>query len=79
MEELFSLSAFEIFYAEKVLIGSYYGGTDIRTDFHKLLRLWKYGKLDLEGMISRRLKLDEINPALEALRAGDVVRQVIEF
>lgn len=79
MEEVFSLSAFEIFYAEKILIGSYYGGTDVRNDFHRLLRLWKYGKLDLEGMISRRLPLEDINPALEALRQGEVVRQVIEF
>lgn len=79
MEEVLSLSAFEIFYSEKILVGSYYGGTDVRTDFDRLLRLWKYGKLDLEGMISRRLSIEDINPALEALRQGEVVRQVIEF
>ena len=64
---------------EKTLVGSYYGGTDVRSDFHKLLRLYKQGQLDLEGMITRRIKIDEINPALEAVRKGEVIRQVIEF
>jgi len=79
MEEMVSFSAFELFYNEKTLVGSYYGGTDARTDFHRLLRLWKSGKLDLERMITRRITIDEINPALEAVRNGEVVRQVIEF
>ncbi|MCB0994994.1 MAG: Zn-dependent alcohol dehydrogenase [Acidimicrobiales bacterium] len=79
MEEMVSFSAFELFFAEKTLIGSYYGGTDVRSDFHTLLRLYKSGKLDLEQMITRRIRIDDINPALEALRKGEVIRQVIEF
>ena len=78
-EDMVQFSAFELFFLEKTLVGSYYGGTDVRTDFHKLLRLYKHGKLDLEAMISRRIKIDEINPALEAVRKGEVIRQVIEF
>ena len=60
-------------------MGSYYGGTDVRSDFHKLLRLNKQGQLDLEVMITRRNNKDEINPAHEAVRKGEVIRQVIEF
>lgn len=78
-DEMVSFSAFEMFFLEKTLVGSYYGGTDVRTDFHKLLRLYKHGKLDLEGMITRRIKIDEINQALDAVRKGEVIRQVIEF
>ena len=78
-DEIVSFNAFEMFFLEKTLVGSYYGGTDVRTDFHKLLRLYKHGKLDLEGMITRRIKIDEINQALEAVRKGEVIRQVIEF
>ncbi len=78
-EDKVSFSAFELFYNEKTLVGSYYGSTDVRTDFHRLLRLWKNGKLDLEGMITRRISIHDINPALEAVRNGEVVRQVIEF
>lgn len=78
-DEMVEFNAFELFFMEKTLVGSYYGGTDVRTDFHKLLRLYAAGKLDLEGMITRRIKIDEINPALEAVRKGEVIRQVIEF
>ncbi len=78
-DEMVEFNAFELFFMEKTLVGSYYGGTDVRTDFHKLLRLYAAGTLDLEGMITRRIKIDEINPALEAVRKGEVIRQVIEF
>ena len=79
MDEMVSFSAFELFFNEKHLVGSYYGGTDVRSDFHRLLRLYRAGKLDLDRMITRRIKLDEINDALRAMERGEVVRQVIEF
>lgn len=79
MDQTVSFSAFELFFAEKTLVGSYYGGTDVRCDFDRLLRLYKSGQLDLEGMISKRITLEEINPALEAVRRGEVIRQVIEL
>jgi S-(hydroxymethyl)glutathione dehydrogenase/alcohol dehydrogenase len=79
MDEVVSFSAFELFFAEKRLVGSYYGGTDVRSDFHKLLRLYRTGRLELDRMISRRIKIDEINDAMRRLERGEVVRQVIEF
>ena len=78
-EEVVSFSAFELFYMEKTMAGSYYGGADVRSDFDKLIRLWKAGKLDLDQMITRRIKIDEINGAIDAMLAGEVIRQVIEF
>jgi S-(hydroxymethyl)glutathione dehydrogenase/alcohol dehydrogenase len=79
MDQMLQLSAFELFFNEKTLVGSYYGGTDVRADFHRLLRLYRTGKLDLERMITRRIKIDEINDALRLMERGEVVRQVIEF
>ena len=38
---------------------------NVRTDFHRLLRLWQQGQLDLERMITRRIDLSEINDADE--------------
>lgn len=70
---------FELFFQEKALLGSYYGSADVRRDFNRLLRLWKAGKLDLEGMITRRIGLDGINEAIGQLRRGEVVRTVVEF
>src|SRR5215207_3254931 len=78
-DAMLSFSAFELFYSEKRLIGSYYGSADVRSDFHRLLRLWRAGKLDLEGMISRKLDISEINDAFAAMRRGEMIRQVVQF
>jgi S-(hydroxymethyl)glutathione dehydrogenase / alcohol dehydrogenase len=78
-DDMVQFNAFELFYNEKVLRSSYYGSANIRRDFPRLLDLWRAGRLDLEGMITRRLKLDDINDALLAMQAGDVIRQVITF
>ena len=78
-DELVSFNAFELFSSEKHLIGSLYGSADVRTDFDQILRLWRYGRLDLERLITRRIDLSEINAALSAVKHGDVLRTVIEF
>jgi len=77
--EMVSFSAFELFYGEKMLKGSMYGSANVRVDFPRLLRLWKAGKLDLEGMISRRMPLEDVNEAFRAMQAGEVVRSVLTF
>ncbi len=79
IEEQVQFSAFELFYGDKTLKGSMYGGANVRVDFPKLLRLWKAGKLDLEGMISRRIDIDEINDAFRAMKSGEVIRSVIDY
>jgi S-(hydroxymethyl)glutathione dehydrogenase/alcohol dehydrogenase len=79
MTETVEFNAFELFFNEKNLKGSMYGSANVRVDFPRLLRLWKYGKLDLEGMISRRIKVDQVNEAFRAMQAGEVIRSVIEF
>ena len=78
-DAMVSFSAFELFYSEKRLFGSYYGSADVRSDFHRLLRLWRAGKLDLEGMISRKMDLGDINDAFAAMRRGEMIRQVVQF
>jgi S-(hydroxymethyl)glutathione dehydrogenase / alcohol dehydrogenase len=78
-DDMVSFSAFELFYNEKTLRGTYYGSANIRRDFPRLLDLWRAGRLDLEGMITRRLTLEEINDAFAALQSGEVIRQVITF
>lgn len=79
LDQPVSFNAFELFYNDKSLKGSMYGGANVRVDFPRLLRLWKAGKLDLEGMITRRIKLDEVNEAFRAMQAGEVIRSVIDF
>ncbi len=78
-EDMVSFSAFELFYNEKNLRGTYYGSANIRRDFPRLLNLWRAGRIDLEGMITKRLTIDDINDAFGAMQAGEVIRQVITF
>ena len=79
MDKEVSFNGFELFFSEKTFMGSYYGSVDVRSDFHKLLRLWKAGQLNLEGMITTKMKLDDINEAFDAMKRGEVIRQVITF
>ncbi|MCU1499506.1 MAG: Alcohol dehydrogenase GroES domain protein [Acidimicrobiales bacterium] len=79
MDQVVSFNGFEIFFSEKTFMGSYYGSVDVRSDFHKLLKLWKSGQLNLDGMISKRMKIDDINDAFTAMKNGEVIRTVITF
>ncbi|NRA34785.1 MAG: Zn-dependent alcohol dehydrogenase [Polyangiaceae bacterium] len=79
MDQMVQFSAMEIFYSEKTLRGSVYGSADVRTEFGRLIRLYQAGRLDLEAMITKRFELDQINDAFDALKAGTVIRSVIEF
>src|SRR6478609_9142317 len=79
MDKEVSFNGFEIFFSEKNFMGSYYGSVDVRSDFHRLLSLWKSGQLNLEGMITNRMKIDEINDAFDIMRKGEAIRTVITF
>jgi S-(hydroxymethyl)glutathione dehydrogenase/alcohol dehydrogenase len=68
-----------LFYNDKILRGSLYGSSNVRTFMPELLSLWRADKLDLESMITRRIKLDEVNDAFRAMQAGEVIRSVIDF
>ncbi|OLF06462.1 Zn-dependent alcohol dehydrogenase [Actinophytocola xinjiangensis] len=79
-DAMVSFSAQELFLHDKRLLGSFYGGADVHRDYPRLLALWRAGRLDLDGMISRRITLDEINDGLAALRTGgDLIRQIVTF
>ncbi|MDZ7685963.1 MAG: zinc-binding dehydrogenase [Gammaproteobacteria bacterium] len=79
MEEMVQFSAFELFFADKQLKGSMYGGSNVRVFMPQLLRLWKQGKLDLESMVSKRMKVDDVNEAFRAMEEGEVIRTVLDF
>lgn len=78
-DETFELNAFEQFFNGKTVVGSLYGDADVRTDFKRFLGYYRDGLLDLEGMISRRLSIDEVNDGLDSLGEPDVIRQIIDF
>jgi Zn-dependent alcohol dehydrogenase len=64
---------------EKKLMGSLLGSCHSHRDIPKLLALWRRGALDLEGMITRRRPIEEINQGLDDLRASRGIRTVLGF
>jgi S-(hydroxymethyl)glutathione dehydrogenase/alcohol dehydrogenase len=46
-------------------------------DFPLLLNLWRAGRLPLERLITRRVRLDEVNEAFDDLTNGVGIRTVI--
>jgi S-(hydroxymethyl)glutathione dehydrogenase/alcohol dehydrogenase len=59
--------------------GGSFGGARGRTDVPKLVEMYLEGKVDLDGFISHRLKLDDVNRGFELMEAQDGIRSVIEF
>ncbi len=64
---------------EKTLKGSLYGSARPSVDMPKLLDLYMNKKLKLDELISRRIKLEEINAAFEWMEKGEVARSVIMY
>lgn len=61
---------------EKRIRRSSYGGARPARDFPFLARAALAGRLDLKGLISRRIGLDELNEGFAALKAGETIRSV---
>jgi NDMA-dependent alcohol dehydrogenase len=72
-------AAFTFLLANKTLRGSWYGSSNVDRDVPKLLDLYKRGELKLDELISREIKLEEVNDAFGAMESGEVARSVIIF
>jgi Zn-dependent alcohol dehydrogenase len=62
---------------EKKLIGSTLGSCYGRRDIPRFVQLWRTGRLDLEGMITARRPLVEVNEAMADMTAGIGLRTVL--
>jgi len=63
--------------SERKLMGSFLGSCHSRRDIPRLIDLWRAGQLDLEGMITSRRPLAEINDAFADLTASKGIRTVL--
>ncbi|MFI5048159.1 MAG: Zn-dependent alcohol dehydrogenase [Acidimicrobiia bacterium] len=70
-------NAYELAYGDKTLRGTWFGSGDPRVDFPRVLALWRAGRLDLEGMITRRARLEDINDVFDDMRTGTGIRTVL--
>ena len=64
---------------EKRLLGCFYGSTRQRVDMPRLLDLYRSGQLDLDGLITKRYPIDDVQEAFDDLIAGKNARGVIVF
>ena len=72
-------TAWELLFDGKNLLSSLYGGCDLRRDIPRFVGLWRAGRLDIAGLITRQIRFGELNDAVRALRGGEVIRQVVAF
>jgi S-(hydroxymethyl)glutathione dehydrogenase/alcohol dehydrogenase len=77
MDAEVTFPAFRLFSDDKKMLGCMYGDAQVRRDFPRLVDLVETGRLDLGAMVSRRIKLEEVNDAFRAMEAGEVIRSVI--
>ena len=64
---------------EKKLQGSNMGSNRFRVDMPRFVDFYLDGKLHLDQMISKHIKLSEVNEALTALKTGQEARHIIMF
>ncbi|GAA2714418.1 MULTISPECIES: Zn-dependent alcohol dehydrogenase [Streptomyces] len=74
MDDHFSLNMFELFFDEKKILPSLYGGGDVLRSYERAIALWRAGRVDLEGLITHRVPLARVNDALDQMRSGEALR-----
>jgi S-(hydroxymethyl)glutathione dehydrogenase/alcohol dehydrogenase len=72
-----TLPAMSAVFSGKRLVGSKVGDAQILRDFPRFIRMAESGQLDLGSLVSRRIKLDEINDAIASLDRAEGTRAVI--
>jgi S-(hydroxymethyl)glutathione dehydrogenase / alcohol dehydrogenase len=55
------------------------GSNRFRTDIPLYLEFYRQGRLLLDEMVTRRARLDDVNDAFRAMKAGEVARTVLMF
>jgi NDMA-dependent alcohol dehydrogenase len=63
----------------KTLAGTIFGSCNPKSDIPMLANLYKSGRLQLDEMITKRYRLDDINDAYVELLNGEIIRGVIDF
>ena len=68
-----------MFLSERKIQGSGMGSNRFRTDMPRLIDFYRQGRLLLDEMITRRGRLEDVNEAFRAMKAGEVSRTVLMF
>ena len=60
-------------------MGTAFGGARGRTDVPKIVDWYVEGKIEIDPMITHKLKLEEINKGFDLMHEGKSIRAVVEF
>lgn len=71
------LQAVSLIAEERTLKGSYIGSCVPSRDVPRFVSLFQAGRLPVDRLLSERVRLEDINPALDRLARGETIRQVI--
>ena len=63
----------------RVWRGTAFGGASGRTDVPKIVDWYMDGKIEIDSMITHKLKLDDINKGFDLMHEGKSIRAVVEF
>ncbi|AEV75228.1 oxidoreductase, Rxyl_3153 family [Mycolicibacterium rhodesiae NBB3] len=63
----------------KSLVGTVFGSCNPRVDVPRFTKLYESGQLQLDEMITRRYRLEEINDGYRDQLNGEIVRGIIDF
>jgi S-(hydroxymethyl)glutathione dehydrogenase/alcohol dehydrogenase len=67
------------FLSERKIQGSSMGSNRFRVDMPRYIDFYLQGRLHLDEMITRRGRLEDVNEAFRAMKAGEVARTVLTF
>ncbi|GGT45784.1 alcohol dehydrogenase [Streptomyces kurssanovii] len=79
MDDHLRFNMFELFFDEKRILPSMYGGGDVLRSYERAIELWRAGRIDLAGLITHRVPLAGINDAVAQMRSGEALRTCIEI
>ncbi|MBQ1122695.1 Zn-dependent alcohol dehydrogenase [Streptomyces smyrnaeus] len=79
MDDQLQFNMFELFFDEKRILPSLYGGGDVLRSYDRAVALWRAGRIELEGLITHRVRLEEINEAIDQMRTGEALRTSISL
>jgi S-(hydroxymethyl)glutathione dehydrogenase/alcohol dehydrogenase len=66
-------------FTEKTVSGTFYGSVRPNVDFPILVDHYMNKKLNIDGLISRTYKFQDINEGFKRMMAGEVARGVVVF
>jgi alcohol dehydrogenase len=72
-----SLQAVSLIAEERTIKGSYIGSCVPSRDVPRFVAMFRAGRLPVDRLLSERVRLEDLNPALDRLARGESIRQVI--